>query len=278
MSECDPFLNWRDRSPQPSVANIKNEDIRKFAEAPHSRRFSEGVPTLFAGVPASEYAAILAGARRMEFARGEVLYGEGESVRQVMLVTSGLAKIKTRGVGGTEVILRLSVPGEVLGADALRATDFHSTTAQAFQLCRVLAWDAPTFKAIAQRFPVLQQNVDAIRNEYVLELEERFCELATEKVGPRVARQLLRLALTISHPIDGLLEIPLGREQLAQMTGTTLFTVSRLLSAWEVSGVVKSRGHKAVIIRSIQALRVISTDGRRRRNPLRFAASERAPE
>jgi CRP-like cAMP-binding protein len=253
----DPLPNWRDGAPQSGIPNVKNGDSRSLTrDAP---LFSGGIPMLFSGIPSNECATIFAGARRREFTRDEVLYSEGESVRQVMLVTSGLAKINKLGVAGTEVILRLGVPGEFLGADALLATHGHYTTAQAFRSCRVLAWDAPTFKAMAERFPVLHQNMVRILSEYMLELEERFREVSTERVGPRVARQLLRLAVRIGRPIEGSIEIGLPREELAQMTGTTLFTVSRLLSAWEVCGLVKPR-REAVAICNIRALRAVAED------------------
>ena len=254
----EPFPNGSDGAPQAALANAKNGNGRSLT--PDAPLFSGGIPMLFSGIPPSEYATIFVGARRREFTRDEVLYSEGESVRQVMLVTSGLAKINKLGMSGTEVILRFGVPGEFLGADALLATNGHHTSAQAFRSCRVLAWDAPTFKAMAQRFPVLHQNMVRILSEYMLELEERFREVATEKVGPRVARQLLRLAVRIGRPIDGSIEIGLPREELAQMTGTTLFTVSRLLSAWEVCGLVKPR-REAVTICSIRALRAIAEAG-----------------
>jgi CRP-like cAMP-binding protein len=50
-----------------------------------------------------------------------------------------------------------------------------------------------------------------------------------------VARCLLRLAGETGQKIGGgvLIGLPLSREDLAKMTGTTLYTVSRILSGWE---------------------------------------------
>jgi hypothetical protein len=75
-----------------------------------------------------------------------------------------------------------------------------------------------------------------------------------------VARQLLRLRNKIGRPINGTIEIGLSREELARMTGTTLFTVSRLLSAWEAQGIVKPR-REAVRVRDAEALAMISEGG-----------------
>jgi CRP-like cAMP-binding protein len=214
-------------------------------------------PPLFSGILPGDYTRLSAAARVKDFARGEMLYIEGDSVQQVLLLTSGFAKINKLGLSGTEVLLRFSVPGDVLGAVGLFSTGKHCTTAQAFRLCRALVWDATAFKAIVERFPVLNQNMVRIVADELLELEERFREVATERVGPRVARQLGRLLEKIGRPVDGAIEIGLSREELAQMTGTTLFTVSRLLSAWEARGIVKPR-REAVTICDVQSLLAIT--------------------
>jgi CRP-like cAMP-binding protein len=211
-------------------------------------------PPLFAGISAGDYAKICAAARVKEFTRGEMLYIEGDSVQQVLLLTSGFAKITELALSGTEVILRFSVPGDVLGAAGLFSTGRHCRTAQAFRSCRALVWDTPAFQALVDRFPVLHQNMVRILREDLLELEERFREVATERVGPRVARQLVRLLERIGRLVDGEVEIGLSREDLAQMTGTTLFTVSRLLSAWEARGVVRP-GRESVTVCDVQSLR-----------------------
>lgn len=214
-------------------------------------------PPLFAGILPGDYARIAAAARVKTFARGEMLYLEGEPVRQVILLTSGFGKLTRNGLNGMEVILRIGVPGDVLGATGLFSNGRHGSTAQAFRGCRALVWEASAFKSLMERFPVLHQNMAQILGGDLLELEERFREVATEKVGSRLARQLLRLVKRIGWPVNGGVEIDISREDLAQMTGTTLFTVSRLLSAWEERGIVKPR-REGVTICDVPALNAIS--------------------
>jgi CRP-like cAMP-binding protein len=214
-------------------------------------------PPLFSDILPGESAQIFAAGRVREFARGEVLYIEGDPVRQVLLLISGLVKITKLGTSGTEVILRLGGPGDVLGAADPFSIGTHGTTAQAFRLCRALVWEASVFKALVAPFPVLHKNMARIVGGHLLELEERFREMATEKVGPRVARQVVRLLEQIGRPLDGAVVIGVSREELAQMTGTTLFTVSRLFSAWEALGFVKPR-REAVVISNVEALRAIA--------------------
>jgi CRP-like cAMP-binding protein len=78
-------------------------------------------------------------------------------------------------------------------------------------------------------------------------------------VAPRVARQLVRLLNRIGRSVNGAVEVSLTREELAQMTGTTLFSVSRLLSAWEERGMVKPR-REGVTICDVRLLRTVAEE------------------
>ena len=213
---------------------------------------------LFCGISPGDYPELSATARVKDFARGDMLYIEGDSVKSVLLITAGFVKITQLGNSGTEVIIRFCGPGDVLGAVGLFTTVPHRTTAQAFRQCQVLVWEASVFRTLVNKYPVLHQNMARILGDDLLELEVRFREVATERVGPRVARQLVRLLGQIGRPVsNGDIEVCLSREDLAQMTGTTLFTVSRLLSSWQARGMVKPR-REAVAICDVQSLREIT--------------------
>jgi len=96
----------------------------------------------------------------------------------------GRAKITQVGESGTEVILRLVAPGEVIGEVGLVPGSRYSSTAQALQDCNVLVWDAATFEAALERFPILQRNAERILVRHLDELERRYCEIATEMASP----------------------------------------------------------------------------------------------
>ena len=211
---------------------------------------------LFTGVSPEDLRRISAVARLKLFGRGEMLYLEGDKVEQVVLLVSGLVKITQLGPNGLEVILRLSAPGDVLDAASLFSTGRHCATAQTIRRCGALVWDAGVFKAQVECVPVLHRNMIRFVGGHLQELEERFRELATERVAPRVAHQLVRLREQIGSAQNGEVEIGLSREDLAQMTGCTLYTVSRLLSAWEAHGLVNPR-RESVVISDVQSLRKV---------------------
>jgi CRP-like cAMP-binding protein len=214
---------------------------------------------LFSGVLQEDYRRISAVARIQKFKRHDTLYLEGDAVEQVFLLTSGLVKTTKLGPGGAEVILRVGVSGDVLGAMSLCSTGRHSTTAQALRMGYALVWEARVFQFLVEPFPAVHQNMIRLTSEHLQELERRFRELATERVAPRLARQLIRLQEQIGGHVNDSVEIGLSREDLAQMTGTTLFTVSRVLGAWEAHGLVHLR-RDSVTVCDLESLRKISEE------------------
>ena len=216
---------------------------------------AESAP-MFTGISPEDSRKISAAARVKSFVRGEMLYLEGDTVGKVLLLISGMVKITQLGPKGLEFTLRLAAPGDVLGEVSLFSTGRHCTTAQAVPRCWALVWDAGIFEALVESSPVLCQNTARSIFVQLRELEERFRELATEPVAPRLARQLIRLQEQVGSSHNGEAVIGLSREGLAHMTGTTLYTVSRLLSAWKARGFVTSR-RKSVMISDIRSLRKI---------------------
>jgi CRP-like cAMP-binding protein len=75
------------------------------------------------------------------------------------------------------------------------------------------------------------------------ELHERIDEVSTRAVEQRVAAVILRLVRQYGRTVEDGIEItfPITRATISEMTGTTLHTVSRMLSAWEKKGIVASK-------------------------------------
>ncbi len=106
------------------------------------------------------------------------------------------------------------------------------------------------------RFPAFQRNIVHALEERLQELEQRFREVSTDKVGSRLSSELIRLSNHLGRA-SGNAEIGLPRSELAQLTGTMEFTVSRLLTRWQTLGIVSSR-REAVQVHDFAALAQIS--------------------
>src|SRR6267143_6271255 len=210
---------------------------------------------LFVDLPSSVCTDIVSMARPRDYMGSQVMFFAGDPIKETLLLTDGRAKITQLGESGTEVILRLNLPGEVIGELGLVPASRHSSTAQALQACKVLVWGAATFEAALDRFPILRRNAKRILQHRLEELENRYCEVSAQLASPRLAHALLRLIDQIGHKVNSHVEIDVSQETLGQMTAMTSCTVSRLLTNWENQGLLRVR-REAIEIHSF--LRLLS--------------------
>lgn len=107
------------------------------------------------------------------------------------------------------------------------------------------------------RFPVFWRNVTFVLEQRLEEIEQRFREVSTEKVGCRLSNELIRLSKNVGHNNGEHVEISLSRAELVQMVGTTLFTVRGMLCQWKSLGIVNLR-REDVLVRNVEALTQLS--------------------
>jgi CRP-like cAMP-binding protein len=110
-----------------------------------------------------------------------------------------------------------------------------------------------------QEYPQLTVNISSILLEEMHKLQQRYHEVSCEKVDHRVASTLLRLVEEHGSPAAGGTSISISRLELAQMSGTTLFAVSRLISRWSDLGLLLPR-REAVLMRDADRFRAICVE------------------
>ena len=225
-----------------NTAALRSE---KFAFVHRQKLFTEVSPT--------ECSDILSAAHEKHFPRRHIIFSDGDPVQQVVMLLSGCVKITQVGFGGNEVILRLNGVGDVIGGFDLCPDCRHIATAQAVQPSNALVWPVATFERLVEDFPAFRRNTVRALEERLQDMEQRFREVSTENVASRLSSELIRLSNRLGCPGNGDTEISLSREELAQLTGTTLFTVSRLLCRWQRSGIVSIR-RESVQVRDFAAL------------------------
>ncbi|KAA6459725.1 Crp/Fnr family transcriptional regulator [Acidobacteria bacterium AB60] len=201
---------------------------------------------LFAGIQEKDCGEIASFARPRTFARDELLFAQGQPVRSLILLQSGSVKHTQLSPNGNEVLLWMSGTGDAVNLEPESACG-HTCSARALERCRTLVWEYNRLQGLLTQYPQIRKNISLILAGRLHELEERFREMATEKVAKRLALTLLRLLKRVGKPGQAGIEIALTREELAQMTGTTLFTISRVLSSWAETGVVQPRRQGVVI-------------------------------
>ncbi len=214
---------------------------------------------LFTGLTPRECKEIASCAHMRTFARDELLFMQGQPVRSMVLIQSGSVKLTQLSASGNEVILWMNGSGDAMGVHADSPSCSHTCSARAMEQCKALVWEYTRLQMLVAEYPQLRRNISQILASRLEELEERFREIATEKVAKRLALALTRLIKQVGKKTPDGVEISLSREELAQLTGTTLFTISRILSRWAELGVVTPR-REAVLVRNRERLESVSNE------------------
>ena len=208
-----------------------------------------GVP-FFKGLPEEALERALALARRGKCARGETLFEQGAAPEAFHLILSGRLKVSQTTPEGQHVIIRYLGPREVAGCVAVCGGVPYPATAEAVEDTWLLSWTRPRIAELSERHPEVAMAAMRVMGGRMTELQARLREMQTEQVERRIAHTLGRLVVQSGRRTPEGIEIdfPITRQDLAEMTGTTLHTVSRTLSKWETAGIVAGGRQKVVIL------------------------------
>ncbi len=216
---------------------------------------------VFRGLSETEFTPVIAASRVRELDDGAFFFMEEDPAETTYVLVEGKVKLTQVTASGQQVILGYLVPGRVYGIIAILKKVTYPVSAQAVGHCRALAWDQATMIRLMEQSPRIALNALRIMVGQIREFQNRVRELSTQRVEQRVARAVLRLARQSGRKIEEgvLIDLPLSRQDLAEMTGTTLYTVSRVLKDWEHRGLVQSKRQQVVIL-SPHGLVVIGED------------------
>ncbi|WP_162271347.1 Crp/Fnr family transcriptional regulator [Luteitalea pratensis] len=210
---------------------------------------------VFDGLTDAERACWLDRGTTATFARGQTVARQGEPARSFYVLESGFLKLLQLTAEGTELIMRFVVPGEPFGGVVALSDAPYPVTAVAVQPSVVRTWSRETVADLLGVTPQVRVNIMREMASHMTHLLTRVRELTTARVDERLAHTLLRLARQCGRPTpDGVLITQrLTRQEFADLTGTTLYTVSRTLTKWESMGLIETR-KRLLLLRSLEKL------------------------
>jgi CRP-like cAMP-binding protein len=213
------------------------------------RSLVENLP-LFVGLAAPALDDILREARSVRFAKNSSVFEQGAPATSFFVLLHGHVRASKTTPGGQQVVVRYVNPGEVFGVAMAIGLGEYPATATAVDDSIALVWPSATWPRLVERYPALARNALQAVGGRLQETHTRVIEMSTEQVERRVAHALLRLAQQAGRKVEAGVEIdfPISRQDIAEMTGTTLHTVSRILSGWEAQGLVDG-GRQRIVLR-----------------------------
>ncbi|MBY3129731.1 MULTISPECIES: Crp/Fnr family transcriptional regulator [Rhizobium] len=196
-------------------------------------------------------------------AQGDAVFEQGGHAKSFFLLIHGRLKVTQVTLDGQQIIVRMVHPGDLFGfAMALRRTDYPGT-ARAAAESLIIGWPTEMWSCFVEQNPRLAMTAMQTIGQRLEEAHTRIREMSTEEVEKRVAHAVLRLSKQAGRAVqEGIrIDFPISRQDIAEMTGTTLHTVSRILSAWESKGIVEGGRQKLTLTDPPRLLRL--ADGER---------------
>ncbi len=197
---------------------------------------------IFAGVAPSDLSDILREAQSIRYQKGSAVFQQDEEAHSFFILLHGHLRVMKITPDGQQVVVRYVTPGEIFGIAMAMGRATYPATALAVVDSLALVWPSAAWPRLVAKHPSLAVNTIQTVGSRLHDAHTRVVEMSTEQVERRVAHALLRLAKQAGRKgEDGIqIDFPISRQDVAEMTGTTLHTVSRILSAWEDQRLVES--------------------------------------
>jgi CRP/FNR family transcriptional regulator len=205
---------------------------------------------MFRRLSAEDRGRLAAVSRVVSYAKGDVIFTEGEPSDAFYTVSNGRVKIFKMTPSGKDVILEMFGPGDPFGAVAAYEGRPFPASAVALEDTTCILIPRPAFFSLLEQHPSLVRGLLLGLTHRLIELTNRMAELTGGRVEPRFARLFLKLADEKGTPARGgtFVPIALSRQELADLTGTTIETCIRIMSRWGKQDTVRTEKDGFVIV------------------------------
>jgi len=217
---------------------------------------------VFAGLSERDWEKVTDLFTERQYQKDDYIFLEGEAPEALYAIKTGKVKVLRHSTDGKDVVLRVASPGQLLGTVGVFDGGGYPGTAQAVEDCSLLVIARNDCLTLVTRFPVFALSVIADMGVRLRSSAEQIHSLAVERVEQRIARILLKLGTSAGSdlPEGRVIEMPLTRQDVADMTGTTVETAIRVMSKFRRNNLIRTRRGKVVLV-DLDALQEIADSG-----------------
>jgi len=218
-----------------------------------------GAIPLLSAIRTEERAELAPFCRSRDFEKGEVIFREGEPADRIHFVVTGRVKI-VKAAGSRDVIIEILGQGEPVGAVAVFERRPFPASAIALDATKILSIPERDFFLLLERRPQMTRHLLAGLTMRLMAVNKRIADM-TGSAEWRAARLFLTLAARMGSVREGgtFIPLPLSRQDLADLIGTTLETAIRLMSRWQKEEIVLTE-KDGFLLPDPESLRVISNE------------------
>lgn len=221
---------------------LKNPSIEGHHCTVDLRLEKLGMVPFFEALTEEELNAINKKFTANHYSKGETIYRQDDRATMLRVVVAGNVKLVSHSPDGKDVLLDMLKPGEFFGNPAAGGREVYSETATTQTRACILSIRLNDFRDIMNEYSSVALSVLDITTDRLNDSQRRVQHLSTLPVKKRVAAVLLKLVDKFGEQDETglLIQLPLSRKDLADMTGTSTETASRIMSRLQEEGLITS--------------------------------------
>lgn len=196
--------------------------------------------------------ALWARMRRRRFARGEVLFHEGDPGDALHVIVKGHVTVKASTPRGDRAILRVLGPDDVVGEFAVVSPGPRAATVTALEPTETMMLDSETFAELRKERPSVDDFLLGASIAEVRRLSAALLDALYLPVEARVLRKVCEVGDLYRN--GGEITVPLGQDDIAQLAGVTRQTVNKVLAKAQQDGGLRIERGRLVIL-DLESLR-----------------------
>jgi CRP/FNR family transcriptional regulator, nitrogen oxide reductase regulator len=221
---------------------------RRDMNTPVAAFLRDRKPRFFEGLDAPDIRTILAAGTQQRFLANSVIVNQGLPARHFYLLLTGRARRFFLTEDGQKIVLLRVPSGDIFGeASVLPRPEEYLVSTEAITNSSTLVWRRDTIRDLCERYPRLVENALLISFDYLAAYRAAHASLICNSAPQRLARVLANLASGIGQKVPGGVELDVRNEELANEANISLFTASRMLSAWQREGILVKRRGKVLL-------------------------------
>jgi len=192
------------------------------------------------------------------FKSDESIYQQEELAAYIRIVVFGAVRLLHHTEDGKDILIDLLQPGEYFGTLPVLGDDRYTESACAHTDCCLLTVDEKSFITILYEYPDIAVKLIGINAKRLKKARETIRQLTSSPAEQRIASILLALAEKFGEQKKNgtLIQLPLSRKNLADSTGTSTETASRIMSKFQDKKIINT-GRKWVSISDKELLRQV---------------------
>jgi CRP/FNR family transcriptional regulator, cyclic AMP receptor protein len=213
--------------------------------------------SLFRGVPTGDLERFAARMHERSFLAGASVLTAEQPGEAVYVLLRGAVKVHTSLPDGTEVILAVLGPGEVVGEMSVSDSLGRSASVTTLEDCTFLRMDRRTFLSSMEEVPAIARNLVGILSRRLRLADTHTRSLAALDIHGRVAAQLLAFAREYGEPLpDGgtLIPLPLTQTDLAALVGASRVRVNQALGYYRKKDSISLNKNHRIVVRDEESL------------------------